>query len=288
MEASNKSINLLMLFAMLTWGMAWSSAKIINQFLGYDELVFLRFLVSLIIMIPFIFNKPIKLKFIEKDIIINMLIVSILFFLYNQCFFKGTDLGQAGKAGVFVTTTNPIITFIIISIIEKKIHIFQTFAVFLGLIGGLFILDIFNQEASNLLNSGTIYFISCSIIWGIMTVLMSFKKNRINPFWYITICYFLTSLISIFFIDVKSLSNFNYLDSIFLIHFSIVASAMSIGTSIYIYASSSLGAIKVSSFIFLVPFIAMSTAYLVMDEPMSWNIIIGGSLSMLSVYFINK
>ena len=35
MEASNKSINLLMLFAMLTWGMAWSSAKIINEFFFY-------------------------------------------------------------------------------------------------------------------------------------------------------------------------------------------------------------------------------------------------------------
>jgi len=288
MEASNKSINLLMLFAMLTWGMAWSSAKVTNQFLGYNELVFLRFLVGFITMLPFIINKPIRLKFLDRDIIFNMLIVSFLFFLYNQCFFKGTDLGLAGRGGVFVTTTNPIITFIIISIIEKQINIFQTFAISLGLLGGLFILDIFNQEPSNLFNSGTIYFISCSIIWGTMTVLMSFKKKRIDPFWYITICYFSTSLISIFFIDVKSLLNFNYFDSIFLIHFSIVASAMSIGTSIYIYASSSLGAIKVSSFIFLVPFIAMSTAYLVMDEPMSWNIIIGGSLSMLSVYFINK
>ena len=36
-----QTIYALMILAMITWGMAWSSAKIVNNYLPYDELVFL-------------------------------------------------------------------------------------------------------------------------------------------------------------------------------------------------------------------------------------------------------
>ena len=39
--------------------------------------------------------------------------------------------------------------------------------------------------------------------------------------------------------------------------------------------------------IFSVPFIAMGTAYIFIDEPMGINIIIGGLLGILSIYLIN-
>ena len=63
---------------------------------------------------------------------------------------------------------------------------------------------------------------------------------------------------------------------------------MSIGTSIYIYASDRLGAIEVSSFIFSVPFIAMLTAYFVLNEQMTFNVIVGGIISILSIYIVNQ
>ena len=63
---------------------------------------------------------------------------------------------------------------------------------------------------------------------------------------------------------------------------------MSIGTSIYIFASYRLGPIQASIFTFSVPFIAMGTAYIVIDEPLDLNIIIGGLLSISSIYLINN
>ena len=135
-----------MSIAMITWGMAWSSAKIVNMFLPYNELVFLRFFVGCITMLPFLVRRPISFYSIYRTDWWNMIIVSVLFFIYNQCFFMGTDVGQAGRGGVFVTTMNPIVTFIISSWISKKVEISHIIAIFIGIIGGLFILDVFKSN----------------------------------------------------------------------------------------------------------------------------------------------
>ena len=63
---------------------------------------------------------------------------------------------------------------------------------------------------------------------------------------------------------------------------------MSFGTSIYIYSTPILGPTKVSVFIFSVPFIAMGTASVFLNEPFTANIIVGGLLSLLSIYIVNK
>lgn len=287
MFSKNHILYFLMVIAMVTWGMAWSSAKIVNNFLPYNELVFLRFFIGCITMLPFLVRRPISFFSICRKDWWNMIIVSVLFFFYNQCFFMGTDVGQAGRGGVFVTTMNPIVTFIISSWISKKIEITHTLAIFIGIIGGLYILDVFNGGMVKLVFSGNIYFISCAVIWGIMTILMSLGQKNIDSIWYITICYFITSIISIPFIHIGTIFSSSLLQGPFLIHFFIVCNAMSLGTSIYIYAAPRLGAVQVSTFIFSVPFIAMTTAYFVINEPIGINVIIGGILSIFSISIVN-
>ena len=121
-----------------------------------------------------------------------------------------------------------------------------------------------------------------------MTIIMAKGQEYIDSLLYITYCYAVTSIIALFFIDLSQIINFTIYDWKFAFNFLIVCSAMSIGTSIYIFASYKLGPIQASIFIFSVPFIAMVTSYIVIDEPMDFNIIIGGLLSIISIYLINN
>ena len=148
---------------MFSWGIAWTNAKIVNQFLNYYNLTFLRFFIGFITLIPFLVIKKPKLN-LDIKILINIIIVSILFFFYNICFFMGTDYGDAGKGGVFVTTTNPLITFILVSLISKKITMNQIFNISLGVIGGLLIMDLFKMGFDPILSSENRYFILCSVM----------------------------------------------------------------------------------------------------------------------------
>ncbi len=74
-----------------------------------------------------------------------------------------------------------------------------------------------------------------------------------------------------------------------MINFFLVSiGAMSFGTSVYIFSTPRLGPVKSSVFIFSVPFIAMSTAYFVLEEAITINVILGGLLSILAIYIVNK
>ena len=63
---------------------------------------------------------------------------------------------------------------------------------------------------------------------------------------------------------------------------------MSIGTTIYFYASSELGPKKASAYIFIVPVTALGFSVLILNEPVDITTIVGGLLGIVAVYLINK
>ena len=271
---------------MFSWAIAWTNAKIVGEYLSFYNLVFFRFLLGFFSLLPFIiikknpFPKMVDLKYI--------LIPSLLFFVYNIAFFKGTHYGLAGTGGVLVTTLNPLCTILIMSLINKRIIKKEVVGMFLGVIGGIIIMNLHKEGMVNILNSNNIYFIICAITWGVMTVSVNYAQKRINPYIFICLCYLFTMIISFPFTNLGEL-NMSDLDFRFYFNFFLVSiGAMSFGTSIYIYSTPILGPAKVSVFIFSVPFIAMGTAYIVLNEPFTINIVIGGLLSLLSIYIVNK
>ena len=136
---ANQKIYILMSFAMLTWAIAWTSAKILNRYLDFYDLTFLRFFFGFISLLPFIIKQSFN-KIFSLNNIKYVVLTSILFFIYNICFFKATFYGDAGKGAVLVTTINPIFTFLISSILARQISKNELIGILFGLIGGLLIL----------------------------------------------------------------------------------------------------------------------------------------------------
>ena len=271
---------------MFSWAIAWTNAKIVGDYLSFYNLVFFRFLLGFLSLLPFIIvkNNPLP-KIVDLKYV---LIPSVLFFIYNIAFFKGTHYGLAGTGGVLVTTLNPLCTILIMSLIKKRIIKKEIIGMFLGVIGGIIIMNLHKEGIVYIFNSNNIYFIICAITWGVMTVSVNYAQKRINPYIFICLCYLFTMIISIPFTNLEEL-NMSDLDFRFYFNFFLVSiGAMSFGTSIYIYSTPILGPAKVSVFIFSVPFIAMGTAYIVLNEPFTINIAIGGLLSLLSIYIVNK
>ena len=121
-----------------------------------------------------------------------------------------------------------------------------------------------------------------------MTVLINYAQKIINPYSFICICYFITMILSIPFISINEIITTEY-DYKFLINFFFVSmGAMSFGTYIYMYYTPILGPSKASIFIFSVPFLAIGMANIFLGEPFTSNIVIGGILSLLAIYIVNK
>ena len=285
---ANQKIYILMSFAMLTWAIAWTSAKILNRYLDFYDLTFLRFFFGFISLLPFIIKQSFNNIFSLNNIK-YIVLTSILFFIYNICFFKATFYGDAGKGAVLVTTINPIFTFLISSILARQISKNELIGILFGLIGGLLILNVFNEGISNIIHSKNIYFVICGFIWGIMTVLMSKAQQNIGSLQFIFLCYLLTTFISLPFISFDSKIFLLNFDSKFFINFFFVSiGAMSFGTSIYIYATPILGPVRASVFIFSVPLLALSIAYFFLNEPIRIEVICGGIMSLFGIYIVNR
>ena len=271
---------------MITWAIAWTNAKIVNEYLSYYNLIFLRFLLGFVTLLPFVL--VLKKPFPKVNEYKYILLPSLLFLIYNIAFFKGTDYGLAGKGAILVTTLNPLFTVLIMSLINKKISTKEIIGVLLGIIGGYIIMDLYNIGLKSIFDPSNIYFIICAISWGIMTVLINYAQKIINPYSFICICYFITMILSIPFISINEIITTEY-DYKFLINFFFVSmGAMSFGTSVYMYYTPILGPSKASIFIFSVPFLAIGMAYIFLGEPFTSNITIGGILSLLAIYIVNK
>jgi drug/metabolite transporter (DMT)-like permease len=63
---------------------------------------------------------------------------------------------------------------------------------------------------------------------------------------------------------------------------------MSFANTMYFFASSKIGAVKASSFIFVVPLTAIIFSVIILKEEVLYTTITGGSLSVVAVYLINR
>ena len=278
-----------MTFAMLSWGIAWSNAKIVSEYLSFSNLVFLRYLFSFTFLYLYFLISKKNFYRPKFKVCLNILLISVLYYIYNIFFFLGTNIGSAGMGGVFVTTTNPLVTFIIVSLIARSINLNQIMGVILGAIGGCIILDIFKNGIEALYFGSNIYFIICSLSWGIITVLSTYGQRGYDSFSYIILSYLVTTILSLFFIEPYQIINFSIYDTRFLLNFFFVSiGAMCFGTTVYMYATPRLGPIQTSVYIFTVPFIALITSFILLDEIIKFEVVIGGIFGIIAVIIVNS
>lgn len=285
----NSLLTVLLIIAMVSWGISWTSAKIMGQYINPTTAIFTRFLISAVTFLPIfpLLKKRLSLKHVS---IRTVIICAITLALYNYCFFTGTQLGLAGAGGVLVTTTNPIITMIFMAVINKrKLSIKEIIGIFVGLTGGCLIIDTWRLGINQIFQSGNIYFILCATIWAALTIFISKfveKSESINfTFW----MYLGVAIIMIPFLQFENIIKLLTFDFTFWIHLIIVSvGALTFGTTTYFVASQKLGPEKSSSFIFTVPISAMLTSMLLIDEILTIRTFIGCCLTIFAVIIINR
>tara|TARA_A100001037_G_C15149489_1_gene638282 strand:+ start:2236 stop:3108 length:873 start_codon:yes stop_codon:yes gene_type:complete len=282
-------LKILMILAMLTWGISWTNAKILGEYGDAPMMMIWRFIFAAISFVPILSLQGYSFK-ISIDALKFIILNSIFMTSYNFFYFKGTQLGLAGAGGVLVTTLNPILTALVTGIflggiLQKK----DIVGLILGLLGSALIIRIWEIDSGILFQTGNFHFLMASFSWALVTIITSRSKEVIEFIPYSFWCFTLSGLFSIPFALNQPLLNIFTFDWIFWINMFILAvGAMAFGTSIYFQASVELGAKKASAFIFTVPLSAMVFAMVFLHEPLLLNTFIGGSLGILAVYLINE
>ena len=276
-----------MLLAMLLWGGGWTALKILTYELPMDVIIFWRFFFMSLSFLPilYFFKKPLVLTKNSLKYVAGSSVLNIAFMVSS---FMGIKYGYAGAGSVIITTFSPIMTFLLVALLfRKKLQNKQYFGLLLGIVGGYILLQLNNP--SLFLNSSNIYFLLCAALWAGVTILSQHSQKHIHPIHYSFLISVVATLVTfIYAYNANLMAVFSQGLEFWIAMIYLAVLGQSVATTIFFIASGKLGSEKTSSFMFLVPLFALASAWLILDEPLELHILVGGGVSMLAVYFINK
>ncbi len=281
------NITYLLVFAMLLWGGGWSALKVLTYNTPADVIVFWRFFFMSLSFLPILYILKIPFKF-EKKSVIFVTSGAFLNIAFMVSAFFGIKYGFAGAGSVAITTLSPIMTFLLVSIIfRKKITPIKLFGLFLGLVGGAILLELNNLEL--FLDGANLFFLLCALVWGGITLLSQHSQRYIHPIYYsFFISVFATCITFLYVVSSDFMVVFEQGWQFWFALLYLSVLGQSVATTIFFIASGKIGSEKTSSFMFLVPVFALSISYIVLDEELQLHTVVGGVVSMLAVFFINK
>lgn len=289
MTPANKNIfYFMMVLAMAGWGASWVNAKVLSAYIDEYQMMFLRNFFTIITLAPIL---VITKKFFYTNIksLILAFIAAIVMIVYLKFYFLGVKFGTASLGGALVTTLIPINTFIFMALFfGKKMTKKDIFALILGVIGVLTILNIWSFSLDQIFTKHNSYFLIASVLWPIFTIISS-KSTKTSPLVFSFYMYaFMTILLLVFFVEPTKMSYASF-DWIFWANILCVAVvSTTFATSIYFIGIEKLGTNEVSSFIFLVPFFAISLSIIFLKEEVNISIIIGTILTLIAVKILNN
>lgn len=272
---------------MLLWGGGWTALKILTIDLPMDVIIFWRFFIMSVSFLPilYFFKTPLKITPANLKYILSSSVLNIAFMISS---FIGIKYGYAGSGSVIITTFAPVITFILVAVLLKnKLTQQQYIGLFIGIIGGVIMLEL--NSISLFINSSNIYFLLCAIIWAGVTILSQHSQKHIHPIHYSFLISLIATIASFIYAhDANLLSVFEQGIEFWIAMIYLGVLGQTVATTIFFMASGKLGSQKTSSYMFLVPLFALFSAKVVLNEPIESHIVIGGFISILAVYFINK
>lgn len=277
----------LLLLAMLLWGGGWTALKILTISMPMDIIIFWRFFLMTLSFLPvlYFFKEPISLNKSSLKYILGSAVLNISFMVSS---FYGVKYGLAGAGSVIITSLSPIITFLLMLVIFKNtIHKLQIFGLLLGAVGGFVILEL--NDISLFFEGSNLYFLLSAFIWAGVTILSQKAHSHIHPIHYsffISLIATIVAFIYAYSSDLTLVFEQDFEFWVALIYLAVLGQTLA--TTIFFMASGKLGSERTSSFMFLVPIFALFSAWLILDETMQIHIIVGGFITLLAVYFINK
>jgi len=288
-HSEHRVLYFIMIIGMMLWGLSWTNGKILGTYTSIPLLMFWRFLIAGVFMGLVLLVRGSRFRITLKGLV-PVLSSALFLVLYNHFYFTGTRVGPAGGGGVLVTTLNPVLTFLLISILRRHLPTGRALVgLLLGIFGGSILINIWQHGWSAVFSSGNQYFVMCATTWAFLTFISEHINKHMSTLTYSFWLYLASAMFSLVFTDVRDLFVVFHLDLIFWLNLlSISVGAMAFATTAFFLAASRLGSEKASAFIFTVPLSALLFSMIILGEPLKWNILIGGSISVVAVILINS
>ncbi len=279
----------LLVLAMAFWSGSWVSAKLVSAVVNPFIVIFWRFAFTTLCFLVIGVIKRKSLVLPDLRGVLFILLGALAISAYNYCFIMGVHGSLAGKGGVIVTTINPLITFSITAVILKqKILGDQKIALIAGLAGGIILMEPWNWSSGSLEERSNMLFLAGAFTWSLLTLFSQQAQKRCSPLMFNFLLYLFATVMVIPVMpeDWVALSaRMPAVGWINIVYLAVFASAL--GAGLYFLAAHRLGAARASTFVFLVPVMALLFSRVLLGERAGLTTLAGAFLSITAVLIIN-
>lgn len=282
--------HLLAMITILIWGTTFISTKILLNDFKPVEILFLRFLIGLV-MLYIVCPKKLKSKNKKEELIFALagLCGVCLYYLLENIALTYTT---ATNVGIIISIA-PFFTGIASHLILKSENLNRNFYIgFLTALIGIVLISFNGNLNFNLNPIGDILALLSAIVWALYSIL----TRMISGFGYSTLLttrriftYGILFMLPIVWIDgidiqIEQFANMTILGNILF---------LGIGASALCFVSWNsavriLGAVKTSTYIYLVPVITITTSVIFLNESITWMIVLGTVLTLSGLFLSEK
>lgn len=286
MIQSEKTMSLLMVFAMFTWALAAISAKTLSGYISENEIVVYRYFLAAASMAPIILFMGLSFKIDWKNLALALLIA--LFTIANvRFYFMGVDLGTAGLGAALVTVLIPMIVYLLMLFSKQEKPPLKDWAALIWGAGGVMLMmNIAEFGFGELMTGANLYFVMAALCWALITISGTWIKGTHVLTFGFYVCLFTFSIDWFLSFDAP-LSTLLEMDRYFWISILTVSVlSTTIASTIYYVGLRVLGPKKCSTYSLLTPFFAIAMGALFFGELLTLQNAIGTLMAVSSLFVL--
>lgn len=274
------------------WGGTFISGRIITQFLGPFSAAFCRYAIAtalLIALTRWVEGRLPLLQFRQWPSIVLLGLTGV--FAYNALFFFGLEQVPASRASLIITTNPTVIALGAAVVFRHTLTPIRLAGIGLGLLGAATVItDGLPWLIFQGVSRDDLYLVGCVLSWAAYSLLGKAVMVDLSPFAAITYaCLVGTPLLLGPALREGLIADAIAAPPVVWLHVLYLAALGTVAAFYWYYQGlQQLGPARASIFINFVPVVAVTLAALVLGEPLSPSLMVGGGLVVLGIFLTNR
>ncbi|OQX28806.1 MAG: hypothetical protein B0D92_07005 [Spirochaeta sp. LUC14_002_19_P3] len=282
----------LMFLAMAAFGYSWVAGKQVSSFSPPGTLTFIRAFFTMLAYLPLLLVRWTRKDRSEKNWLKGLLWCfagGLSMACYNILFFFGLNAGLAGKAGLIVTTMNPLFTFAITSAAKRTpLRRLSIVGIILGIIACAILIEPWNRTGTELADPVNLIFIAAALLWSLLTISSRQAQKHLRFSVYAFSLYTFASILLFPLALRESGAAIFSGPPVFWINMLILSVAVgAYGIGLYTYTTTKLGTVRGSAFTYLVPIFIILFTWTILGEVPRIITVSGATLAIFAFMLIN-
>nr|WP_239559196.1 DMT family transporter [Sporohalobacter salinus] len=275
------------------FGGTFIAGKILSQIVPPFTSAFLRFFIASIFLIIFVVKKHGKLPRLNCKQFLTILILGFSGIMgYNFFFFSGLKIISASRASMIISCNPVIIAGFSSLLFNEKFTKYKLTGILISLIGALIVISRGNPLIilQGNIGLGELYILGCVGCWVIFTLTGKIAMNKLPPLIVITYACIIGSIILLipgyFEGELHHLIRFNLTKWLSVLFLGFFGTALSFNW--YYEGINKIGPSKSGIFLNFVPVCAVILAIIILNEPLTFSLVLGAILVVSGIYLTNK